>query len=277
MATYSEKAWAFVRKAKTPYTAWDLARIAQVPISFAKEYLSFLKTAKYIKVSGKQGRNFLYRTIKTTGVKPVRINTGTRTLIDENTGERIKIPKVHVKSYKFQQIWDSIRELKEFTANDIYEKTLIDKNYIRKYLNHLVKENIITIKSKQGFSNIYALIKDTGVEYPPLKKKQKNEEVLRPNERFQKIWDEIRERKEFTVSSLSEKLAEIPLDYIRVYIKHLRRSGYLVVIRKTQYNGFLYRLVRNSGEKAPILKLPKNKTPIVYDPNKNKTYPSIGD
>ena len=97
MATYNEKAWAFVRKTKTPFTAWDLARIAQVSKDFARKYLLFLEKAGYIKQTGKikTGRRGKYskvfRTIKITGIKPVRINIKRNLLIDENTKQIIKM------------------------------------------------------------------------------------------------------------------------------------------------------------------------------------------
>ncbi len=274
MATYNEKAWAFVRKTKTPFTAWDLARIAQVSYSFARHYIRFLKSAGYIKLAGKKGKENAYRTIKITGIKPVKINHHKRVVIDTNTGEEIPL-KLQRRSEIQQNIWQTILELQTFTTSQIYDRTFINKDTIRHYLRYLKKAGYIKEFGKEGKETLYKLIREQK-DYPPLNKNIQSIKIKNPNQKYQKIWNLIRTLPQFTVKDLSKELPIHP-ETIRIYIKHLRRAGYLEVIRKTQYDGFLYKLVRNSGEKAPVLRIPRIGTPTVYDSNKNKTYPSIGD
>ena len=275
MARYSEKAWAFVRKAKTPYTAWDLARIAQVSYSFARKYIRFLRDAGYLKVAGKRGKERTYRTIKITGIKPVKINNHKRIVIDTNTGKEIPV-KPQKRSEIQQKIWQTILELQIFTTSQIYDRTFINKDTIRHFLRYLKKAGYIKEIGRKGKEALYKLIKEQE-DYPPLNKDIQRVKIKNTGEKYQKIWNLIRIFPQFTVKDLSKELPEIHPESIRIYVKHLRRAGYLEAIRKTQYDGFLYKLVRNSGEKAPVLKLSRNKPPVVYDPNKNKTYTSIGD
>ncbi|WP_457634714.1 helix-turn-helix domain-containing protein [Persephonella sp.] len=274
MATYSEKAWAFVRKAKTPYTAWDLARIAQVSYSFARKYVRFLRDAGYLKVAGKRGKERTYRTIKITGIKPVKINNHKKVVIDLNTGEEIPL-KTQKRSEIQHKIWQTILELQIFTTSQIYDRTFINKDTIRHYLRYLKKAGYIKEIGREGKETFYKLIREQE-DYPPLNKDIQRVKIKNTDEKYQKIWDLIRTIPQFTVKDLSKKLPVHP-ESIRIYVKHLRRAGYLEIVKKTQYDGFLYKLVRNSGGKAPVLRIPTKGTPKIYDPNKNKTYPSIGD
>ncbi len=275
MATYNEKAWAFVRKTKTPFTAWDLARIAQVSYNFARQYVRYLKSAGYIKAVGKRGKEKTYRTIKITGIKPVKINHHKRVVIDTNTGEEIPL-KSQKRSEIQQNIWQTILELQTFTTSQIYNRTFINKDTIRHYLRYLKKAEYIKEIGREGKETFYKLTKEQK-DYPPLNKDIQRVKIKNTDEKYQKIWNLIRVLSQFTVKDLSKELLEIHPESIRIYIKHLRRAGYLEVIRKTQYDGFLYKLVRNSGEKAPFLRISTKGTPKIYDPNKNKIYPSIGD
>ena len=275
MATYNEKAWAFVRKTKTPFTAWDLARIAQVPYSFARKYISFLRSTGYLKAVGRREKEKTYRTIKITGIKPVKINNHKRIVIDTNTGKEIPV-KPQKRSEIQQHIWQVILELQIFTTSDIHSKTFIKKETIRNYLRFLKKAGYIRAVDKKGREIVYKLIKSQET-YPTTNRKiDQSVKLKSTNENYKKIWNLIRALSQFTVKDLSQKLPIHP-ESIRIYIKHLRRAGYLEVVKRVKHYGFLYKLVRNSGEKAPVLRLSRNKPPVVYDPNKNKTYPSIGD
>ncbi|SNZ07731.1 hypothetical protein SAMN06265182_0989 [Persephonella hydrogeniphila] len=276
MATYNEKAWAFVRKTKQPFTAWDLARVAQVSYSFARKYVYYLQRAEYLKIVGKRGKERLYRTIRITGVKPVKVNHHKKVVIDENTGEVFSITKTKRSEIR-QRIWDAIKELQQFTTSDIYKKTLVATDSIRDYVRFLEKAGFVEKISKKEKYTVYKLSKSQE-EYPEAKKEIQSKKLKQPKEKkYQAIWNLIRTLPQFTVKELSKQLPDIHPESIRIYVKHLRRAGYLEIVKKTQYDGFLYRLVRDSGKKAPILRLPRKKTPTVYDPNKDKTYLSIGE
>jgi len=275
MATYSEKAWAFVRKTKTPFTAWDLARIAQVPYSFAGKYVFYLTKAGYLKIAGKKDKERIYRTVKITGTKPVKIDPNKRIVIDENTCEVYKIP-ITKRSEIQQRLWEEIISLKVFTSNDLYQKTFINKKTIGAYLRFLKKAGYIIEIGRESKYTRYKLEKYQE-DYPELEKEILHIKIKNTLGRYQAIWDLITALPEFTVRDISKKLPDIHPESIRIYIKHLRRAGYLEVVKRIKHYGFLYKLVRNFGEKAPVLKLSRNKPPVVYDPNKNKTYPSIGD
>lgn len=89
----------------------------------------------------------------------------------------------------------------------------------------------------------------------------------------QHAWSSMRVFKVFTTEQI-EATAGITRDNLRKYIKALRKSGYLRLVRPKQ-NGksqghAIWRLIRNSGARAPIVRMDGSG---VYDPNHGVVYP----
>ena len=86
-----------------------------------------------------------------------------------------------------------------------------------------------------------------------------------------RAWQSMRILRQFTSADLVAT-AEIGTDNARCYIRGLRRAGYLIVTRKKQEgkkSGHeVYRLVRNTGPKAPRLQSDGN----TYDPNTHEIF-----
>lgn len=265
---YAEKAWAFVRKAKQPFTSWDLARIAQVPYYYARRYIYYLTKAGYIKQVGYIKNQKLYRTIKVTGIKPVEINHHKKQVVDYNTLKEYKVEETE-KTYK--TIWNFIMQNHIVTVSQVHASTGISRDTIRHYLVSLERNGYLesTRKSK---AKEYRLT--TPQQIAPIFKRIPGDTQNTKTEKSQKIWDYIRVNETFTVKEISQTL-QIHPKFVRTYLYHLRNSGYLQA-QKTK-DGYIYKLIRNSGTIAPLVTITRKKEAYVYDRNKNKKYPSIGD
>lgn len=268
MHAYAEKAWAFVRKTKQPFTSWDLARIAQVPYYYARRYVYYLAKAGYIKQIGYIKNQKLYRTIKVTGIKAVEINHHKKQVIDYNTLQEHKVEETE-KTY--QAIWNFITQNHTVTTSQIHLSTGINRDTIRHYLLSLERNGYLK-SIRKGKEKEYSLI--TPCQTAPMFKRKPENTQVKKAEKSQKIWDYMRANETFTAKEIS-RILEIHPKFVRTYLYHLRNSGYLEA-QKTK-DGYKYKLVRNSGNIAPLVTITRRKEAYVYDRNKNKKYPSIGD
>lgn len=86
-----------------------------------------------------------------------------------------------------------------------------------------------------------------------------------------RAWQSMRHLHLFTVGDIVST-AEMGMDNAKKYIRGLKEAGYLITVKEKSNghkNGLaVYRLIRNTGPKAPRLQS-NNKT---FDPNEHKTY-----
>ncbi len=86
-----------------------------------------------------------------------------------------------------------------------------------------------------------------------------------------RIWTSMRVLRQFSLPDLAAT-ADAEKDNVRKYITGLRKSGYLIITKAkregSKHGHEVYRLVRNTGPKAPRLQS-DGKT---YDPNEHIVY-----
>jgi len=157
-----QKLWKLMRKMKQ-FTAVELARKTGYNPATVREYLYGLKKAGYVRVisCGRWNRK-VYELVKDAPEPPRVKRDGTP--VTEGIGR--------------EQMWRSIRILKQFSLEDIVatsntEEQIISKETARKYLRYLVYAGYLV---RDG--SIYILVKNTGPKPPQVQRIQR---VYDPN------------------------------------------------------------------------------------------------
>lgn len=170
-------------------------------------------------------------------------------------------------------IWATIRLMREFTVQDIEQKTRASRRSVHGYLKSLEASGRLE-RDKAVIPHQWKLIRDTGVEVPRLR--ADGSRVTQGNGTAQ-MWRVMRTVKFFTVEELAvtASTAETPVSHLtaRSYAYTLAKAGYLK--RREGEGGVTrFRFVRDTGPKAPEIQTTKQ----VFDRNTQEVvWPSRGD
>ena len=172
------------------------------------------------------------------------------------------------------EIWAEIRRRKRFTVADIEAATSITGATIRTYVCGLTRAGFIKHDGKttaRGVTHVanqfasprYRLVQDTGVDAPRVRK---NGEIVTQGLAREQMWRTMRVLREFDARELaivaSTETVLVDRDDARKYCYALRVAGYLLAVAPGG-RPERYRLVRNTGPKAPMLQRVRQ----VFDPN----------
>lgn len=180
-------------------------------------------------------------------------------------------------------IWIAVRELKEFTRDDVtmwihrnkYES--INDSTVRSYLNRLLKGGHLEVssteeKSKCATLYTYTLVKDCGLVAPRLNKK--GEKVTQGQGR-KNLWRTMKILKLF---SWRELVAAASTDDVKIapmeakrYVSYMHKAGYLTQSRsydrrEGKVAQYCFNSSMNSGPLPPQIQRSK----AVFDPNLNQ-------
>ncbi|MGR6871214.1 hypothetical protein ACU6U9_02645 [Pseudomonas sp. HK3] len=144
-------------------------------------------------------------------------------------------------------VWIAVRELKEFTRDDVTmwihrNKYLsINDSTVRSYLNRLLKGEYIEITTKEEKSKCavlytYKLVKDCGLEAPRL---NKNGGKVTQGQGRKNLWRTMKILKLFTwrelvAAATTDKIKIAPMEAKR-YVAILHKSGYLMQVKKSDW------------------------------------------
>ena len=194
--------------------------------------------------------------------------------------------QVHLRPAGFldarEAAWAAMRELKQFTMDDLERKTKEKNSTLGTYLGSLVKAGFVEIvghdtrrlstKDRFAVKNmkhpaIYRLIKDQGVEAPRLKRDGSPVTQGRGREN---MWISIKILRDFdwhelAVESSIDDVTVAPCE-ARDYLQHLYKAGYLQLVRASKPGtAARYRLLpgKFTGPKPPMIQRVKQ----VFDPN----------
>lgn len=181
-----------------------------------------------------------------------------------------------------EALWDAIRRLQVFTIPDLFDDCDLAHNTMCRYLAALVKAGILAssedTRPPQGKSypgnagrrRTYRLLKDS-VEPPRVRA---DGSLIDSGQGNQKAWNTMRKRKIFTLADLhalsSTTQRPVERSALRQYLKYLEYAGYIRKTKGIDIDTATYRLVRDTGPKAPQIQRVKQ----VWDPNIRKvTWP----
>jgi len=177
---------------------------------------------------------------------------------------------------KREAVWAVIRQMREFTVRDIWQRTRLAKASIQDYLQGLTAAGYLDVAGLRpaGFgsrANLYRLVRDVGIEAPRVRRD--GTEVTQGLGREQ-MWRTMRILGEFSARDLaviaSTEDCRIAEKEAKDYCYFLQRAGYLAVSsagKGTGNGGVLtrYKFIQRSfsGPKPPMVQRGKQ----VYDPN----------
>ena len=172
-------------------------------------------------------------------------------------------------------LWKSIRTRKEFTIPDLTEDCDLAHNSISRYLASLVKAGILDadpvpqvpegkiFPGAAGRRRTYRLLRDS--LDPPRVRPDGSE--IDSHQGTQRIWATIRSRKIFNLSDLhalsSTTRYPVARSAVKQYLKYLEYAGYVRRVEGTEISRATYRLLKNTGPKAPVIQ----RIHQVWDPN----------
>lgn len=186
----------------------------------------------------------------------------------------IEVAKAAGRPYGRRAVWLAIRELGTFTQAELrLSIPHVNKHVVKEYVAALIKAGyvapgqMITAPTKwhsAGRVRQYALIRNTGVDAPRLKK----DGTEMPPTAQQHMWTAMKIIGWFTPAELaggaSTAEVQVSLEAAKDYVKHLHASGYL---QKSAGKGVTsYRLINDTGGMAPMVQ----RTKVVFDPNRNE-------
>ncbi len=177
-----------------------------------------------------------------------------------------------------EAVWAAIRELQEFTVHELWLHTRLAKDSIRDYVLALERGGYLARAGKRTQPGsrpvqIFALVRDCGIEAPRLRKD--GSEVTAGRGREQ-MWHTMRILGEFSARDLAVHAAteEHPVaeEEAKSYSHYLHKAGYLALVRPGKPGsphspGQLarYRFIarKHTGPRPPQIQRVKQ----VYDPN----------
>lgn len=167
------------------------------------------------------------------------------------------------------KIWSAMRYLKRFSLEDLQVTTEVIYRDCQQYAQELCKAGYLRVCAKEsapGQRFTYLLIRDTG----PLTPSARRTEVYDPNNKKtyrcspasttklgrQEAWRTMQQLDQFTRQGLNKRCG-VSMTNLHQYLRALLVAGYLEVIRPatsgTKGKPAIYRLIRNTGEKAPVV------------------------
>lgn len=170
-------------------------------------------------------------------------------------------------------VWAAIREMGTFTRPELrLAVSHVKQHVVHEYLAALIRSGrVATGPMVSGWSRgdgkvrQYALVRDTGVEAPRLRK---DGSELPPTAQ-QLMWEAMRILGEFTACSLAASASTdevtVPVGTAASYVRHLLAAGYLTS-RSCDCGSPAYRMVEDTGGFAPLIQ----RTKVVFDPNLNQ-------
>lgn len=175
-------------------------------------------------------------------------------------------------------LWIAIRTRREFTIPDLTEDCDLAYNSITRYLAALVKAGILeadavtkvpegkSFPGAAGRRRTYRLLRDS-LDPPRIRP---DGTVIDAHQGTQRMWATIRNRKVFNLADLhalsSTTQHPVARSAAMQYLKYLEYAGYVKKIEGTEIARATYRLVSNTGPKAPVVQRVKQ----VWDPNTKK-------
>lgn len=181
-----------------------------------------------------------------------------------------------------QRIWAQIRKQRNrFTQAQIAERGKVSDDAVKNYVKVLLKAGFIAVVDSEEVGrictrNIYALIRDNGVEAPRI---NKNGEVVTQGNVNEAMWGTLRrllKGRDFNyrelasfASSSSQTVAE---ETAKTYVYMLTNAGYLeltapaVIGKNARPARYYFKANMDTGPRAPMIQ----RTKQVYDPNKNR-------
>ena len=185
--------------------------------------------------------------------------------------------------YGYDAMWEHILRCngQAFTINDIEEKTLVSRHSVSAFFRILTLAGYLKKTGEmKGKAFHYILVK------PQPQRPLLNRDGSKHTHGLAKeqMWRTIKMIGAFTAADLaitaSTTVNEVRLSHAKNYIGHLKKAGYLKVVRKHHSHGLsaVYRLLPNksTGPKAPIVQKDKS----IFDPNLKKVVwskPKEGD
>lgn len=181
-----------------------------------------------------------------------------------------------------QRVWEQMRKhAKGFTQAQIVDLANVSDDVVKDYVKVLLKADFIAVIDSEPVGklckrNIYALIKDTGIEAPRLTKAG---EVIKQGSVNEAMWGTLRrvlrgqlfnyrELASFA-STLTQPVSE---ETAKTYVIMLAGAKYLecvvppVLGKRAQPGRYRFRPEMDTGPRAPMIQ----RTKQVYDPNKNR-------
>ncbi|MBD5416989.1 MAG: hypothetical protein HDR50_04880 [Desulfovibrio sp.] len=167
-----------------------------------------------------------------------------------------------------EKLWRAMRELKTFRVPDLARRAGVDRSKysVSDYLRGLLHAGIIRVAAwpgRIGEHATYTLVQDMGVEAPRVRR----DGSVVPEPAQQAMWRAMRVLREFSARDLVANAAmagfTLKMATAASYCTWLARGGYL---RSPQKRGEPYRLVKDTGPKAPQILHVKQ----LYDPNTGK-------
>lgn len=180
-----------------------------------------------------------------------------------------------------QKVWAQIRKQSDrFTQAQIAERGRVSEDAVKDYVKVLLKAGFIAVIDSEPVGtmckrNVYALIKDNGVEAPRITKKG---EIVTQGGVNEAMWGTLRrvlKGQSFNYRELasfaSTKTQEVSEETAKTYVFMLAGARYLecvtapVLGRRAQPGRYRFRPEMDTGPRAPMIQ----RTKQVYDPNKN--------
>ena len=166
-----------------------------------------------------------------------------------------------------QSIWEAIRDRgsKPFICEDIQCVADASRRTVQDYLARLVAAGILE-RIEGGARLQWRLLRDPGPDAPRLR--ADGSEVVTGGG-IANMWRSMRMMPQFTPRDLAAHSTTAHVTVTegtaKQYCQHLHAAGYLRVVRKAVplKNQAVYRLIRNTGPRAPQLQRVKS----IYDPN----------
>lgn len=172
-----------------------------------------------------------------------------------------------------QTLWEEIRRLKIFKADDLRHVSRMKKSSIHTYLIGLFNAGYLTRKKEDRPNQltspyIYTLVNDPGVFAPRVRKN--GTEVTQGRGRYL-LWSTMRILKTFTAQELAITATieehNIALGEAETYCYALAKAGYIKVIAGGKSGQpATYRMIKYTGPRPPQIQRVKR----LYDPNISK-------
>lgn len=166
-----------------------------------------------------------------------------------------------------ERLWQAMRRLQTFDARELSLATGVDrrKTVLEEYLSGLVRAGILdkTPPARVGGFARYALVRDTGVDAPRVRKNGS----LVPCSGQSRMWQAMKILKVFSVRDLvvHAGLPDAPVTEKTAasYCRWLMQGQYLMPFSGEANDVLRYRFIRDTGAKAPQILRVKQ----LFDPN----------
>tara|TARA_R110002049_G_scaffold73362_2_gene189749 strand:+ start:11659 stop:12270 length:612 start_codon:yes stop_codon:yes gene_type:complete len=183
-----------------------------------------------------------------------------------------------------QPLWDEMVKFNgtPFTITNVFDQTHVNRHTIRSYLKALTLANYVErIEPETGAIREEAAIKfrvivDPAPYHAP--RLNRNGKPVSQGGGVENMWRTMRMIGEFSPRDIAvhatTDIVSVTDTTAKAYCTKLLKAGFLKVVSKAKppTKQAVYRLVRNTGPKPPIIQ----RTQQVFDPNTRKAYPVGG-